>query len=252
MKEIEFWIDQQQLGNMYTSAYWNDIEEEKKKEWWIKDSSDKNVEQYLDTSGLKQELHLALEHANIKGKILDLAAGTCWTSAEISKFENVECIDAIEFSYHRINELAPKTIESLGGNKDKINRVLGSFYDIKRNNENYDVIILSQAYHHAQFPLKLFHECDRVLKKGGYILIIGEHVITKKTIFRRLIKNLLKAKFHFNLFNEFYNHNDPLGDHFYTAHDYQFTFYAYGYTYEVVKSNLTGSTIFIGKKYESI
>lgn len=167
MKEIEFWIKEQELNNLYTSEYWNNIEEEKKKEWWIKDSNDNKVDRYLTTSGLKQEFEIALENAKLQGKILDLAAGTCWTSALISKYKTVEEIDSVEFSFHRINDLAPITIESLGGNKTKINRILGSFYDIKRENEYYDVIILSQAYHHAQYPLKLFHECDRVLKRGG-------------------------------------------------------------------------------------
>ncbi|MCX6077381.1 MAG: class I SAM-dependent methyltransferase [Campylobacterales bacterium] len=248
MKEIEYWMGKKEIEGMYTSDYWNNIEEEKTKEWWIEDSKDKKVEQYLLRSGLKEEFDLALKNSEIKGKVLDLAAGTCWTSAELSKYDNVSEIDAVEFSYHRINDLAPKTIESLGGKKEKINRILGSFYDIKRDDETYDVVVLSQAYHHAQYPLKLFHECNRVLKKGGYILIIGEHIVDKKRIFRRLIKNILNRKFSFDIFKEFYNHNDPLGDHSYLLQDYKFTFYAYGYDYKLLSSGVRGSSIFIGKK----
>lgn len=133
---------------------------------------------------------------------------------------------------------------------NKINRIHGSFYEIKRDNEYYDCIILSQAYHHAEFPLKLFHECDRVLKKGGKIIIIGEHIIGFQRLIRRFAKNLLKLKINFNIMKEFYNHDDPLGDHYYLEHDYAFTFFAYGYKYQKLKTNIRGSTAFIGTKNE--
>ena len=248
MKEIEFWIDKEEVKNMYTADYWNNIEEDKKKVWWIKDPNDGKLINYLTKSGLKQEFEIALENSKIQGKILDLAAGTCWTSAIVSKYDSVEEIDAVEFSFHRINELAPSTVETLDGNPSKINRILGSFYNIKRENEYYDVIILSQAYHHAEFPLKLFHECDRVLKKDGYILIVGEHIIGFKHIIRRIIKNIFKGKFSFDVFKEFYNHDSPLGDHNYTLNDYRFTFYSYGYDYKLLKSQLRDSSVLVGKK----
>ena len=248
MKEIEYWIKSEDSEEMFSSNYWNNIENEKEKEWWIEDSKDKKVFNFLKKSGLSEEFTIAIKDINLRGKILDLAAGTCWTSAILSKYENVEFIDAVEFSHHRIAKLAPITIESLGGDMNKINRIYGSFYDIKREDNYYDFIILSQAYHHAEFPLKLFHECDRVLKKGGKIIIIGEHIIGFKTIIRRFIKNLLKMKINFNIMKEFYHHDDPLGDHFYMEHDYAFTFFAYGYSYEVIKTNLRDSTVFIGTK----
>lgn len=248
MDELEYWISRSELDSLFTSDYWNDLEEERKKEWWIDDDNDKKLLRYLEKEGLNEEFQLAVSNANIKGNVLDLAAGTCWTSAYLSQIEDVKQIDAVEFSYHRIQDLAPKTISLLKGNKNKIKRVLGSFYDIKRDNESYDVIVLSQAYHHAQYPLKLFHECDRVLKKGGVILIIGEHIIGKKRVFRRFIKNLLKGKLLLDIHEEFYNHDDPLGDHSYLLSDYMFTFYSYGYDYKVIKSNIRDSTIFIGIK----
>lgn len=167
MKEIEFWIEKDEINKLYTSSYWNDVEEEKNKAWWIDDPSDKKVEKYLLRSGLKEEFDLALKKTNAKGKVLDLAAGVCWTSALLSQNNLIDEIDAVEFSYHRIDYLAPKVIESLGGKQEKINRILGSFYKINRNDEYYDTIVLSQAYHHAEYPLKLFHECDRVLRGGG-------------------------------------------------------------------------------------
>lgn len=248
MKKVEFWISDEEINNLYSSQYWNNIEEEKKKAFWIDDPKSCKVEQYLIKMKLKQEFETALKQVEISGRILDVAAGVCWTSALLSKYEAVKEIDAIDFSLHRIDKLAPLVVESLNGNKNKINRIIGNFYNIHKNNEHYDMIILSQAYHHAQYPLKLFHECDRVLKRGGVIVIIGEHIITKQRILRRIVKNLLNFKIKFDLFKEFYSHDDPLGDHYYTLNDYKFTFYSYGYDYEMPKAEIKNSSIFIARK----
>lgn len=115
MKEIEYWIKQKDTEEMFSSDYWNNVENEKEKEWWIEDENDKKVFNYLTKSGLFEEFNIAVNKANINGKILDLASGTCWTSAELSKITNVNMIDAVEFSHHRIDKLAPITIKSLGG-----------------------------------------------------------------------------------------------------------------------------------------
>jgi len=246
MRELEYWIDKNFIKEMYSSDYWNDIENEKSKEWWIDNSSDKKVINFLKSEGLLEEFELAISESNIKGKIIDVAAGTCWTSALLSKIKTVSEIDVVEFSYHRISELAKLTIASLGGDLNKINRYLGSFYDIKKPDEHYDIVMLSQAYHHAEFPLKLFHECDRVLKKGGQMIIIGEHIIDYKRVFGRFIKNLFKFKFKFHIFSEYYNQNiDALGDHYYMEGDYRFTFNSYGYSFKSIKSPVRNSTIFI-------
>ena len=130
MKEIEYWIDQEGTKEMFSSDYWNNIENEKKKEWWIEDSNDKKVVNFLQKSGLLEEFTIATKNMNLNGKILDLAAGTCWTSAELSKYKDVKFVDAVEFSHHRIDKLAPLTIEFLEGVMSKINRIHGSFYDL--------------------------------------------------------------------------------------------------------------------------
>ena len=249
MKELEKWITEDEINSLYSSDYWNDVNEEKSKDWYIENASDDSVVKHLNKSGLKEEFEMVLSQCIIKGKVLDLASGVCWTSAIVSKINSVDSVDSVEFSFHRINDLAPIVIESLDGNKNKINRILGSFYDIKRENEYYDTIILSSAYHHAEFPLKLFHECNRVLKKGGTILIVGENIIGYKRIFGRLIKNLLKLKLKFHIFSEYYNQiDDPLGDHYYMECDYRFTFAAYGYSCKSIKSNIRNSIGFVGVK----
>ena len=35
MRSIKEWLNNEQLQSTYSSGYWNDVEEEKKKAWWI-------------------------------------------------------------------------------------------------------------------------------------------------------------------------------------------------------------------------
>ena len=137
----------------------------------MKDKNEKKLVNYLHSSGLFEEYKIAQtkleEKGLLHGNILDVAAGVCWTSAMLSKSEDVVRIDALDFSWHRLSQLAPVVFEQFEADKDKIQRVYGSFYDIKRGEEEYDLIFMSQAFHHADKPLRLLVECDRVLKSRG-------------------------------------------------------------------------------------
>ena len=55
MRTIEKWLTDEELKSIYTSLYWNDIEEEKKKEWWIEDGDYEKCLNYLKTSKLLYE-----------------------------------------------------------------------------------------------------------------------------------------------------------------------------------------------------
>jgi ubiquinone/menaquinone biosynthesis C-methylase UbiE len=127
-------------------------------------------------------------------KIADLAAGTGWTCALISKLSEVDLVHAVEISQHRIEELFEKTVRILEGNPAKIKRYLGSFYEIKLENSSVDIDVLSQAFHHSDEPLLLLKKVSRILKKGGSALLIGEHYIDWKKILRRIISILLKER----------------------------------------------------------
>ena len=108
MHELEQWIKVEAIDTMYSSDYWNDIENEKTKPWWITDKNDVKLINYLHSSGLKQEFDFTMDLVKEKlyGNVLDIAAGTCWTSALLSLNNNIKKIDALEFSLHRIKTLA--------------------------------------------------------------------------------------------------------------------------------------------------
>jgi ubiquinone/menaquinone biosynthesis C-methylase UbiE len=252
MKAIIEWIDRQKGGEIYTSTYWNNIEVEKGKEWWLTDKNDKKLVNYLHSSGLFEEYKLAQtkleEKSLLHGNILDVAAGVCWTSALLSRCEQIKRIDALDFSWHRINQLAPVVCEHFEANRDKIQRIFGTFYDIKKGNDEYDLIFMSQAFHHADNPVQLLVECNRVLKSGGCVALVGEHLITPYMLLKRAIKHfILTRKISIN-FYELVKPDEISGDHYYRIDDYYFLFQSFGYTVKHYKTNIRNSLVIIATK----
>ena len=253
MKPIIEWIDKQEVGEISTSTYWNDVEIEKTKEWWITNKNDNKLVNYLHSSGLFEEYKIAQtkleEKSLLHGNILDVAAGVCWTSALLSRCEQVKNIDALDFSWHRISELAPVTCDKFGANKDKIQRIFGSFYDIKKEKDEYDLIFMSQAFHHANNPVQLLVECDRVLKsKKGGVVLVGEHLVTPCMFLKRIVKHfMLTRKININ-FYELFKPDEIAGDHYYRIDDYYFLFQSFGYNVEHYKTNIRNSLVIIATK----
>ena len=226
------------MDAIYTSTYWNNIDEEKKKEWWIADGNYKKCLDYLKSSGLLDEYSFAEDevkkiHSN-NLVIADIAAGIGWASCLFSNLDSIGKIHAVEMSQHRLDKLFEHCTKMLNANSSKIQRYLGSFYDLKFEDESMDVVFISRSFHHANNPLKLLTECSRILKNDGKILIVGEHFITKKEWCRRFLSELLKYK---NFTTNFYElfRPDELGDHFYRVQDYDFMFKACGLTGSLIK-----------------
>ena len=98
----------------------------------------------------------------------------------------------VEFSKHRISKIAPRLLNHYKINPNKIELYYGSFYNLKIEDNSLDVVILCQAFHHAEFPNQLLIEIKRVLKQNGKLLIIGEHYFHILEISKRIIKHFIK------------------------------------------------------------
>jgi SAM-dependent methyltransferase len=250
MKKIVKWITEEELKGIYTSEYWNDIEEEKKKEWWIEDGNYERCLKYLNKSLMGEYKKSENFICNFDGdniKIADLAAGIGWTSVLISKIKKVKEVHSVEISKHRIGALFENSVKMLSGESDKIFRYLGSFYDLKFEDNSLDIIYMSQAFHHADAPLRLLYECDRVLKNNGRVILVGESYIPIKRILRRFLFNIVRTKtIRFN-FYELFPPDQVLGDHYYRVSDYMFMFHSLGYSLDYVRLD-TGNVIYIADK----
>lgn len=233
MKKIVNWLTEKEIKSLYTSDYWNDVEIEKQKDWWIADGNYEKCLNHLKSSKLLYEFDNAKQYINEKGgslKVLDIAAGIGWTSVLISKISNVKEVHAVEMSKHRIGILFEHSMKMLEGIESKVFRYLGNFYNLKLKDNSVDVVFMSQAFHHADKPLKLLLECDRVLKSNGRMILVGEPIINFKMLIRRFLSRLMKKrKFTLNFF-ELFPPEAVGGDHYYRKSDYYFLFQTIGYS----------------------
>lgn len=254
MRSIEYWISDKELELIYTSSYWNDIEEEKTKEWWIEDGNYEKCLNYLKSSQLlyeyQQSEKFITEFPGESIKIVDLAAGIGWTSVLLSKLSNVTEVHAVEISKHRLGPLFEHSIKMLKGDSNKIFRYLGNFYDLRFDDKSIDIIYMSQAFHHAEKPLKLILECDRVLKDNGRIILVGEQFIGTRKIIRRFFANLIKKRKFTTNFYEMFPPDRKLGDHYYRRSDYYFMFRTLGYNikHQHLKHLKSENVIYIADK----
>ena len=236
MRPIDIWLTDEELAGIYSASYWNNIEEEKKKDWWIVDGNYQRCLDYLDQSGLIHEYREAekavMAYPRSSIKMADIAAGIGWVSALLSKLPNVSEVHAVELSQHRLGELFEHSIRMMDGDAMKIHRHLGSFYDLRFDNNSLDIVFLSQAFHHADRPLSLLVECDRVLKAGGCLIMIGEHFISAKQIARRFFRTLIKERRLATTFYELFPPDQSSGDHYYRVSDYKVMFRLMNYKLE--------------------
>lgn len=249
--ELIQWLTDEQLDLIYTSKYWNDVETEKLKEWWIADGNYEVCLEYLRSSQLLSEYQeaekeiLRLNRGSLD--VADLAAGIGWTSALLSRLDCVRTVHAVEISKHRIGSLFEHCVVMLSGNPGKLKRYLGSFYETKFQNESLDLIVLSQAFHHAENPLKLLTECNRILKPHGTVLITGEHFIGVMEIFRRFLSCLVKNRKFVTNFRELFPSDPILGDNFYKVSDYLAMFSSFGMKGRLVKLQ-SGNAMYVVTK----
>lgn len=228
MKPIISWLSENDILTIYTSKYWNNIEEEKLKDWWIIDDNINQTLNYLECSGLMDEYHAAEKMISnfpeTQLEIADLGAGTGWASALLSKLPNVAKIHAVDISRHRLDFLFEKSFLLMGGDEKKLNRYLGNFSDLKFEDSSIDIIFCCQAFHHTDKPLKFLSECDRILKSGGKMIMIGEPYIGFKQIIRKFLIKLIIERKLVTTFCALFPTEDIKGDHNYRVSDYTFIF----------------------------
>lgn len=179
MYQVYEWTDNNELKTLNTCQYWNNENAEKKKEWDIRDGNFQKMENYLTKSGLKNDLKRALRLSGLCSqkalKGIELGGGVCWSAPFVFHCLDMEEMQFLEFSWHRIAKIAPLILEHYQIPEDRVKLVSGSFYEIKCPDESMDFVLLSQALHHADDVERLLTEAHRVLKKGRVALIIGEH-----------------------------------------------------------------------------
>ena len=210
------------LESIDSYDYWNDEQEELPKEWDIRDGNFDKLEEYLNTSGLNDDLLLAVNKSGLyqrKGLSgIELGGGVCWTAYEIFSKLDMKEMFYLDFSYHRVCKIAPLILEHYKIPENKISLIRGSFYETGLPDSSMDFVLLSQAFHHAYEPDRLLQEVIRILKADGVVLIIGEPKtsLTLRSCAYIIKKTLLDRKKIVCL-----GVDEKLGDHIYPLSSYK-------------------------------
>ena len=97
-------------------------------------------------------------------------------------------------------------------------------------------------------PLKLLSECNRVLKKNGKLVLIGEHYIDTKEYLKSILKHLIRNK-KFEIDPQVVLPPDvELGDHYYLLHQYKFLFKNTGFSFNSSFNKDINRAIYYGSK----
>jgi ubiquinone/menaquinone biosynthesis C-methylase UbiE len=229
--------------------YWNNEEEEKAKEFDIRNGDFEKLERYLFESHLSVDLERAIEYSGIKLKNnivgTELAGGVCWTAPILFKNVAIQRMDYLDYSQHRIGKIAPLILNHYNIPDEKVRLYRGSFYETGFGDKEYDFVLLSQALHHAEYIGDLLIEINRILKDDGVVIIIGEPRVHLYDFIKYRIYLLYLQLFHpdtepVRLYKENYclYHDKILGDRNYYILGYKKIFKRYGFsTYMTLGNN---------------
>jgi SAM-dependent methyltransferase len=242
---VERWTDQRIVDQTEYSAYWNDLQFEREKVWFVTGDDYSRMEDYLHSSGMLEDLDTILKLVlritghGLHGKGIDLAAGNCWAVPPLLAEPAVQHVYALKFSEHRLMQMGLSLLRHYQIQPASVTPVLGTFYDLKLADRSIAFALLSAALHHADHPERLLSEVGRVLEPGGLILVIGERDVDGWTRRARhfaaaLVANLVPSALQCLILGRTlkprpwaYGHfpADPvLGDHDYTLSEYRVMF----------------------------
>lgn len=184
--------------------YWNDIETEKTKTYWIEDPSDMKLVRFLrEETNLEKcfmdSIAFAGTLGTIKGTVLDVGAGVGWTSAILSEKQSVSSVVAVDISDHRLNKIAPIVFQQLGGNLSKLEPRVGDFFTMRMEPASFDVIVFCQSLSMFSDLRLILNKVHRLLADGGLMIvacerIFREHPTASYEFLKRKLKHVLKGR----------------------------------------------------------
>lgn len=177
--DVQSWLESEAIEHVETSAYWNDPRNESEKAWDVSDGDFEKMERHLIASGLIEQLSAALNTGREQGLSLrgigaDLGCGTCWAEPHLLQGTEVEKVYCVEMSRHRLLELGLLVLSHYHVDPRRVTLCIGDFNRLSLADSSLDWVFMSQAFHHADDSGALLREVRRVLKREGFVIMIGE------------------------------------------------------------------------------
>lgn len=257
------WVDQKKVEELPSATYWNDRDAERKKCYDISNGDFSKLELEINREGVLEQVKTLVNAMPdlLRGRGASLASGVCWLEAMLLRDQSqIEHISCVEFSRHRIFDLAPLILNHYNINPDRVELCYGSFYELRFADAELDFVLLAQAFHHAFDPEKLLAEVKRVLKPNGSVLIVGEHFFGISDIFSRFIKHIAKIGLNYKNYRErsrlipdwrtLFPVSREKGDHHYTHQMYRLMFETEGFRFKRYISRSAGLQAYLLNKKE--
>ena len=113
---------------------------------------------------------------DIRGRVIELGAGSCWLSAEFSKMPEVEEVVAVDLSDNELLLKAPIALETFQANMEKMTFIVGNFNAAHFQPESFDVVAFARALHHSSDVRESLRQAHRLLRTGGRVIAFQEHI----------------------------------------------------------------------------
>ena len=170
----------------------------------------------------------------LQGTGVELGAGCGLLSSVVAKVEDVEKIYAVEICEEITATLLPRVSEAvLGANNSKVIPVVGSFDDMRLEDQSIDFIVEIDSLHHSHDLGTTLRECSRIIKPGGYLICFDRchpNYVTDDQV-KKMLDKVYSKEF---LLANGYPSDKPLtrrqnGEHEYRKYEWQDAFATAGF-----------------------
>src|SRR5437588_11581941 len=98
--EVERWVRDDEIAALEYSSYWNDERAERGKPFDVTDGDFDKLERYLGDVGLVEDFNACLRELSLplRGRGIDLAAGTLWAVPLLLNAGPVDRLYCLEYS----------------------------------------------------------------------------------------------------------------------------------------------------------